>query len=158
MADSRGFNWTIFDPQGTLPEECVEVLWPGYALAATIFAAKMIESVVASQQQMIMTRIALRMRSSLVGALYRKCLNLAGLSGTSTGQVQNLMATDAQMFLQLAPMCNTLFLVPIQLLVTMIWLAFLLGPSFLAGLAIMIAAVPLQANCRRLYPTLKLKH
>jgi len=144
--DDRGLNVSLFEPSGDLPDECFQVLWPGYALAVSLFISKLIESVITSQQMMLMTRVALRMRSSLIGNIYRKCLRLSGLGNTSSGQVQNLMATDAQMFLQLAPMINTVFIVPVQLVVTLVWLAFLVGPAFLAGLAIMIAAVPVQGR------------
>ena len=114
-------------------------------MAAAIFIAKAAESLVVSHQQMIMIRIGLRIRSALIGAIYRKCLRLAGTS-SSTGQIQNLMATDAQQFLQTAPMMNALFWAPVQLVVTLVWLAILIGPSFLAGLFVMIALAPLQAK------------
>ena len=65
-------------------------------------------------QQVLMTRIALRVRSALMCTLYRKAIRLAGLGESSTGQIQNLMVTDAQFFLQLAPMVNMVFTAPLQ--------------------------------------------
>ena len=118
---------------GALPPECFEVLWPGYAWAGGMLLLKGVETLVTSHQQLIMTKLALRVRSAMVCAIYRKCLHLAGMGDSSTGQIQNLMAVDAQMLLQLAPMFNMLFFAPVQIVVVLIWLGTLIGPSCLAG-------------------------
>ena len=52
----------------------------------------------------------------------------------------------AQFFLQVAPMLNNMFLAPVQIVVAFIWLAFIIGPSFLAGLGVMFFSVPLQVR------------
>ena len=83
----------------------------------------------------MMTRIALRVRSALVCALYHKCLRLSGMGNANTGQIQNLMANDTQFLVQLAPAINMVFLAPIQIVASLVWLGLLVGPSFLAGLA-----------------------
>ena len=67
------------------------------------------------------------------------------------GHMQNLYATDAQQFLQFAPQFNNLFIAPIQIVVAFTWLAFIIGPSFLAGLAVMILAVPCQGMMIAVY-------
>merc|ERR1719163_2582674 len=101
-----------------------------------MLGSKLLESVGQAWHAHLMTRVALRMRTGIISAIYRKCLWLGGLgsSETTIGNIQNLMANDAQFFLQFAPQFNQLFAAPIQIIVSFVWLARIIGPSFLAGL------------------------
>merc|ERR1712195_128023 len=74
-----------------------------------------------------------------------------GAGDTTTGRIQNLMANDAQFFLQIAPMFNNLFVAPLQIVVCFIWLAWLIGPSFLAGVFALFISVPCQATVLKIY-------
>eukprot|EP00966_Prymnesium_polylepis_P091309 2113335-Prymnesium_polylepis.1 len=102
-----------------------------------------------------MMRCALRARAGMISEIYRKCLWLSGMGGedASTGKTQNLIANDAQFFLQFAGLANNIVVAPIILIVAFTWLAFLIGPSFLAGLAVMIFTVPLQGMVRCAAPS-----
>lgn len=125
----------------------------GYVFAFAMLASKLVESLTASHHMHLMMRLALRVRVVLVSAIYRKCLWLSGLGGasTSTGQIQNLMANDTTTFLMLAPMFNQLWAAPLQIIISFVWLAVIIGPSFLAGVAVMVACVPVQATIMKGY-------
>ena len=118
----------------------------GYVFAALLFASKCLEACTNSWHSHLMQRSALRARAGLSMLIYRKCLWLTGMgnSDATTGRIQNLMANDANFFLQFAPMFNSLLVAPLELAVAFVWLAYLIGPSFLAGLGTMILCVPLQ--------------
>ena len=125
----------------------------GYVYAAAMLVSKLLEAVLKSWHDHTMTRLALRARGAIIATIYRKCLWLSGMgtNDATTGQIQNLMANDAQFFLQIAPMFNNLFLAPVQIIVCFVWLATLIGPSFLAGILAMVVSMPLQALVLKTY-------
>ena len=88
----------------------------GYIYAAAMLVVKLCEALMRSWHDHLMTRLALRARAAIIGTIYRKCLWLSGMGAgdTTTGRIQNLMANDAQFFLQIAPMFNNLFVAPLQ--------------------------------------------
>ena len=88
----------------------------GYIYAAAMLGVKLCEAMLHSWHDHLMTRLALRARAAIIAAIYRKCLWLSGMGAgdTTTGRIQNLMANDAQFFLQIAPMFNNLFVAPLQ--------------------------------------------
>ena len=88
----------------------------GYIYAAAMLCVKLCEALLRSWHDHLMTRLALRARAAIIATIYRKCLWLSGMGAgdTTTGRIQNLMANDAQFFLQIAPMFNNLFVAPLQ--------------------------------------------
>ena len=88
----------------------------GYIYAAAMLCVKLCEAMLRSWHDHLMTRLALRARAAIIATIYRKCLWLSGMGAgdTTTGRIQNLMANDAQFFLQIAPMFNNLFVAPLQ--------------------------------------------
>lgn len=118
----------------------------GYAYAAAMLVAKMVEAICQSWHTHLMIRVALRIRAAVISAIYRKCLWLSGMgtSDTTTGRIQNLMASDAQFFLQFAPQMNNAFAAPIQIIVAFSWLGATVGASFLAGMGVILISVPMQ--------------
>ena len=125
----------------------------GYIYAAAMLVVKLCEALFRSWHDHLMTRLALRARAAIIGTIYRKCLWLSGMGAgdTTTGRIQNLMANDAQFFLQIAPMFNNLFVAPLQIVVCFVWLAWLIGPSFLAGVCALCFSVPCQATVLKVY-------
>ena len=125
----------------------------GYIYAAAMLVVKLCEALMRSWHDHLMTRLALRARAAIIGTIYRKCLWLSGMGAgdTTTGRIQNLMANDAQFFLQIAPMFNNLFVAPLQIVVCFVWLAWLIGPSFLAGVFALCFSVPCQATVLKVY-------
>ena len=61
------------------------------------------------------------------------------------GETVNIMSIDTQRFVDLAPSLNTLWSSPLIISLSMISLWNLLGPSCLAGLAVMILIIPLTS-------------
>ena len=88
----------------------------GYIYAGAMLLVKLVEALMRSWHDHLMTRLALRARAAIIATIYRKCLWLSGMGAgdATTGRIQNLMANDAQFFLQIAPMFNNLFVAPVQ--------------------------------------------
>ena len=108
----------LSDESPTISAACREEsrIHLGYIYAAAMLVVKMCEALFRSWHDHLMTRLALRARAAIIGTIYRKCLWLSGMGAgdTTTGRIQNLMANDAQFFLQIAPMFNNLFVAPLH--------------------------------------------
>lgn len=69
------------------------------------------------------------------------------LSETSTGQIVNLMSNDVGRFDSSAIYLHYLYIGPIQAVIVAVVLYFyVIGPSCLAGMAILIFFAPFQSN------------
>lgn len=60
------------------------------------------------------------------------------------GEIVNLMSVDAQRFMNIMTYLNTTWSAPLQIIVSLALLLDTLGPSVLAGFAVMILVLPLN--------------
>lgn len=137
-------------PQRGLPE-CRDHAWyEGYCLAAILGLARIVESLSSSHSGLYAFRVALRVHTALSTSIYRKCLRIGPAAAANVGKIQNLMAVDAEAVMGFAPMLNVAWLVPIQIVISFLWLSQLLGPSFLSGLGVtLFFFFPLQSLLTR---------
>ena len=124
-----------------------EPVWHGYAIAAVLFITACVQSVMLNYYFNVMFVIGMRVRTALISAIYRKSLNLSNSSrkSTTTGEIVNLMSVDAQRFVDLLAFVNMIWSAPLQIFLAMFFLWQELGPSVLAGLAVMVLMLPLNA-------------
>lgn len=61
------------------------------------------------------------------------------------GETVNLMSADAQRFMDMANFVHQLWSSPLQIMVSIVFLWAELGPSVLAGLAVMVLLIPINA-------------
>ncbi|KAJ8384011.1 hypothetical protein AAFF_G00212550 [Aldrovandia affinis] len=89
----------------------------------------------------------MRLRSAIVGAVYRKALVITSAARrTSTvGEIVNLMSVDAQRFMDLVTYINMVWSAPLQVVLALYFLWQTLGPSVLAGVAVMVLMFPVNA-------------
>ncbi len=94
-------------------------------------------------------KLGMRMRAGLVVSIYKKALSLSHSSRaqSSTGEIVNLMANDAARVYNVASMMHSAWMLPVQAVVVICALFFIMGPSTLAGLAVML--VMLYFSSRR---------
>ena len=71
--------------------------------------------------------------------------NLARRDST-TGEIVNLMAIDAQRFMDLTSYLNMVWSAPLQITLSVIFLYQTMGPSVFAGVAVMILLIPVNAG------------
>ncbi len=90
---------------------------------------------------------AMRVRTALISAIYRKALLLSNAAKreSSTGEIVNLMSVDVQKIMDLIPFVNMMWSAPFQIAVALYFLWGILGPSSLAGLGVMILLLPANA-------------
>lgn len=93
---------------------------------------------------MLMT--GLRIRTAIIGAIYKKALTLSNLARkeSTVGEIINLMAVDAQHIMDLVPHISLLWSAPLQIGFALYFLWDLLGPSVFAGLAVMLVLIPIS--------------
>lgn len=110
-------------------------LWRGILYAVLLFLVASTQTLFLSQYFQRMIFVGLRVRTALVGAIYKKALGLSNTSRKSktVGEIVNLMAVDAQRFMDLTTYINMLWSAPLQIGLAIYFLWDLLGPSVLAG-------------------------
>ncbi|GLH03627.1 Multidrug resistance protein homolog 49 [Gryllus bimaculatus] len=120
--------------------------WKGYFYAVLMFLAASIQTLFLAQYFNRMFLVGLRIRTALVSAIYRKALRLssAARKESTVGEIVNLMSVDAQRFMDLTAYLSMLWSAPLQIALALYFLWDTLGPSVLAGLAVMIILIPVN--------------
>ncbi|XP_076363250.1 multidrug resistance-associated protein 1-like isoform X2 [Tachypleus tridentatus] len=123
-----------------------EPYWRGFFYASLMFFASMIESLFNSQYEYLVYCIAMRIRSCVTSALYRKSLQLSNSARKkfTVGEIVNLMAVDTQRVMEFVQIVNIIWAAPLQIGVCL-WLLWQhLGVSTLGGFGVMILLFPLN--------------
>lgn len=104
-------------------------------------------------------RMAQRLRAVLIAAVYRRALLHPGASsGSTSGQVVNLLASDAGKFIDVLPLIHFLWAAPVIIIVATYFLISYLGVSALAGIGLLIALVPLNSSIMRKTQKVRKEH
>ncbi|KAL3689444.1 hypothetical protein R1sor_015753 [Riccia sorocarpa] len=129
--------------------------YDGYVIVLGLFIAKMLESLAQRQWNFGSRRLGMQLRSSLIGAIFRKELKLsnAGRQKHSTGEVVNYMVVDAYRVGEGPDWLHRLWTTPLQIAVALVILAYTVQWATLSGLAVIILTmfvnVPLARAERR---------
>ncbi|NXB08516.1 MRP1 protein, partial [Cnemophilus loriae] len=117
----------------------------GYALA--LFFVVLSQTLVHQlcHRKNILTGV--KMKTAVAGLIYKKALTLANSSRQqyTTGQIVNLMSADTRQLLELAINMNVLWSAPFQIIMAVVFLWKELGPSVLAGVALLLLVIPINA-------------
>ncbi|XP_061829744.1 multidrug resistance-associated protein 1 [Nerophis lumbriciformis] len=121
--------------------------WHGFFYTALLFLCNCVQSLILQRYFHICFVSGMRLRTAVVGAVYRKALVISSAARrTSTvGEIVNLMSVDAQRFMDLIAYINMVWSAPLQVVLALYFLWQNLGPSVLAGVAVMILMVPINA-------------
>lgn len=116
-------------------EDDRDPLWHGIFYAVLLFVVAITQTLFMSQYFQRMFLVSLRIRTALVGAIYKKALRLSNTARkeSTVGEIVNLMSVDAQRFMDITPYINALWSAPLQIGLALYFLWDLLGPSVLAG-------------------------
>uniref|UniRef100_A0A8C1IKY2 ATP-binding cassette, sub-family C (CFTR/MRP), member 3 n=1 Tax=Cyprinus carpio TaxID=7962 RepID=A0A8C1IKY2_CYPCA len=138
-------------------------LWWGYSLAFMMFGTSLLQTLILHQHFQYCFVTGMRLRSGIIGAIYRKSLVITNEAKRSStvGEVVNLMSVDAQRFMDLTTFLNMLWSAPLQIILALFFLWRNLGPSVLAGVAVMVLLIPFNAFIAmktRTYQVEQMKH
>lgn len=103
--------------------------------------------------------IGIQCRNCLMTAIYRKALRLSpkARQERSTGQIVNLMSTDASKIDSALGWGLTLLACLVQVLIAVALLIFTLGLSSLAGVAVIIVLIPVQGKIVKVLQSIRQK-
>ncbi|XP_051024187.1 LOW QUALITY PROTEIN: multidrug resistance-associated protein 1 [Acomys russatus] len=121
--------------------------WQGYFYTALLFVSSCLQTLMLHQYFHICFVSGMRIKTAVVGAVYRKALVITNSARKSStvGEIVNLMSVDAQRFMDLATYINMIWSAPLQVILALYLLWLNLGASVLAGVAVMVFMVPFNA-------------
>ncbi|XP_052070953.1 multidrug resistance-associated protein 1-like isoform X2 [Mytilus californianus] len=124
-----------------------EYEWRGYLYSVLMFLVAVVQSLILHQYFHGAQLVGMRLRTSIIAAVYNKMLKLSSSARrTSTvGEIVNLMAVDAQRFMDLMTYFHTIWSGPFQIAMSLYFLWQTLGPSILAGFGVMVLLIPINA-------------
>uniref|UniRef100_A0A6I8P6M0 ABC-type glutathione-S-conjugate transporter n=2 Tax=Ornithorhynchus anatinus TaxID=9258 RepID=A0A6I8P6M0_ORNAN len=130
-----------------LVENRSDLGWIGCSYAVALFAVAILQTLVLQLYQRFNILTSAKIKTAVIGLIYKKALNLSNFSRKkfTTGEVVNLMSADAQQLMDLAVNLNLLWSAPLQILMAILLLWQELGPSVLAGVAVLILVIPINA-------------
>ncbi|KAH8238063.1 hypothetical protein KR026_002357 [Drosophila bipectinata] len=120
--------------------------WKGIMYSVLLFVLAAAQTFILGQYFHRMFIVGLRIRTALINAIYRKALRISNSTKkeSTVGEIVNLMAVDAQRFMELTTYLNMIWSAPLQIGLALFFLWQQLGPSVLAGLAVMIILIPVN--------------
>ncbi|KAK7938450.1 hypothetical protein WMY93_001776 [Mugilogobius chulae] len=121
--------------------------WHGFFYTGLLFVCNCVQSLILQQYFHVCFVSGMRVRTAIIGAVYRKALVISNAARRSStvGEIVNLMSVDAQRFMDLITYINMLWSAPLQVVLALYFLWQTLGPSVLAGVAVMLLMVPINA-------------
>ncbi|NXX95541.1 MRP3 protein, partial [Centropus bengalensis] len=121
--------------------------WWGFLVAALMFICAVLQTLMLHQHFQYCFVTGMRLRTGITGVIYRKSLVITNSAKRSStvGEIVNLMSVDAQRFMDLVTFLNMLWSAPLQIFLALYFLWETLGPSVLAGVAVMVLLIPFNS-------------
>uniref|UniRef100_A0A8B9ZTY5 Multidrug resistance-associated protein 1 n=1 Tax=Anas zonorhyncha TaxID=75864 RepID=A0A8B9ZTY5_9AVES len=131
----------------TLGENHPSSYGSGYGYAIALFFVAFSQTLLHQLYQRNNMLTAVKIKTAVVGLLYKKALTLANSSrrNYTTGEIVNLMSADAQQLMELTVNINLLWSAPFQIIMAVVFLWKELGSSALAGVAVLLLVIPINA-------------
>ncbi|KAM6263588.1 ATP-binding cassette sub-family C member 2 isoform 2-T2 [Spheniscus humboldti] len=120
--------------------------WQGYLYTILLFLTALIQSLCLQQYFSLCFQLGINVRASLIAAIYKKALTMSSATRKefTVGETVNLMSADAQRFMDMANFVHQLWSSPLQIILSIVFLWGELGPSVLAGIAVMVLLIPIN--------------
>uniref|UniRef100_A0A8C0HJI4 MRP2 protein n=1 Tax=Buteo japonicus TaxID=224669 RepID=A0A8C0HJI4_9AVES len=120
--------------------------WQGYLYAILLFLTALIQSLCLQQYFSLCFQLGINVRASLIAAIYKKALTMSSATRkeSTVGETVNLMSADAQRFMDTANFVHQLWSSPLQIILSIVFLWRELGPSVLAGIAVIVLLIPIN--------------
>ncbi|XP_020232215.1 ABC transporter C family member 13 isoform X1 [Cajanus cajan] len=118
----------------------------GYLLALSLGLTSIIKSFLDTQYTFHLSKLKLKLRSSIMTLIYEKCLhvNLAERSKFTNGEIQTFMSVDADRTVNLCNSFHDMWSLPLQIGVALYLLYTQVKFAFVSGLAITILLIPVN--------------
>ncbi|XP_029941882.1 multidrug resistance-associated protein 4-like [Salarias fasciatus] len=124
-----------------------------YAYAAAMSLSSFALTILQHLYYYNLQRIGMKIRVAMCHVIYRKALGLSSesMGRTTTGQIVNLLSNDINRFDEIPLNLHYLWVGPLQAVVILVLLWFEIGPSCLAGVAVILLMLPVQTWFGKLF-------
>ncbi|XP_067679181.1 multidrug resistance-associated protein 1-like [Haliotis asinina] len=131
---------------GFIENKQTETIWKGYGLSVCFFLVSVSISLLNAQTFYISHNIAVKIRTGLVAAVYKKSLTMNNESRKlfTTGAIVNLMSVDCNRVEGCISQLFQLWSAPLSLVLCFYFLYQVIGVSMVAGVAVMVVMAPLN--------------
>ncbi|KAB5584398.1 hypothetical protein PHYPO_G00107090 [Pangasianodon hypophthalmus] len=131
----------------------MDALYEAYGYAAGVSLSTLILALMHHLYFFHVQRAGMKFRIAMCHMIYKKALylNSVAMGKTTTGQTVNLLSNDVHKFDEVTIFLHFLWVVPLQAaaVVGLLWQE--IGPSCLAGMAVLIFLLPLQSLFGKLF-------
>jgi len=143
----------------TFTEDKSAEMWKGYLFAILFFVSAALNSFFFHQLFHIGMTLGMRVKAAVIAAVYEKALTMSNEARktTTVGEIVNLMSVDAQRMQDVVGYLWMVWSCPLQIGLAMYLLWGILGPSTLAGLAVMVLLIPINGFLATLQRNLQIK-
>eukprot|EP00127_Corallochytrium_limacisporum_P002056 Clim_evm44s99 gene=Clim_evmTU44s99 len=119
----------------------------GILYSALLFISAAARSILTNLYVQGIMQTGIKLRSSIICAVYEKSFRLSNKARqeANKGQIINLMAVDAQRFLDLCNVFHNIWAIPLNVVLSLAFLWALLGYSTAVGLGVMLLTMPLNS-------------
>ncbi|XP_034407618.1 canalicular multispecific organic anion transporter 1 isoform X2 [Cyclopterus lumpus] len=126
--------------------QLLKFAWEGYLYAVLLLLVAILQSLVLQQYFQRCFVLGMKVRTAITAAVYKKALVVSNdtRKESTVGEIVNLMSADAQRFNDVTNFIHLLWSCPLQIGLSIVFLWFELGPSVLAGLAVMVLLGPIN--------------
>ena len=113
-----------------------------------IFVLSIINGLCTHRSQFLSYQSGIIIRSAVTSAIYEKSLKLSpkGREGLTSGIVTNLVATDTQKLFEVMHDGHMIWAAPLAILIVVVLMFILIGPSCFIGALILVALVPISKH------------
>ncbi|XP_039995158.1 canalicular multispecific organic anion transporter 1 [Xiphias gladius] len=120
--------------------------WEGYLYAVLLLVVAFLQSLFLQQYFQRCFVLGMKVRTAIMATVYKKALVVSNdtRKESTVGETVNLMSADAQRFNDVTNFIHLLWSCPLQIILAIVFLWLELGPSVLAGLAVMVLMVPIN--------------
>uniref|UniRef100_K1QJA3 Multidrug resistance-associated protein 1 n=1 Tax=Magallana gigas TaxID=29159 RepID=K1QJA3_MAGGI len=119
----------------------------GYLLAISLFVVSVFEVLTYIHSLTTALKLGVRVRATLMSALYRKVLKVGNISRqkSSVGEILNLMSVDTSTISDSMPLIGMWFESLLEIMFSLYFLYEILGYAVFAGCGLMVLLVPVNA-------------
>ncbi|XP_061084939.1 ATP-binding cassette sub-family C member 9 isoform X4 [Conger conger] len=125
-----------------------ELLQNTYVLAVLLFLALILQRTFLQASYYVTIETGINLRGALLAMIYNKILRLStsnmSMGEMTLGQINNLVAIETNQLMWFLFLCPNLWAMPVQIIMGVILLYYLLGESALVGAAVIVLLAPVQ--------------
>uniref|UniRef100_A0A8C9U163 ATP-binding cassette, sub-family C (CFTR/MRP), member 9 n=1 Tax=Scleropages formosus TaxID=113540 RepID=A0A8C9U163_SCLFO len=125
-----------------------ELLQKTTVLAVLLFLALVLQRTFLQASYYVTIETGINLRGALLAMIYNKILRLStsnmSMGEMTLGQINNLVAIETNQLMWFLFLCPNLWAMPVQIIMGVILLYYLLGPSAMIGASVIVLLAPVQ--------------